>query len=111
MDQVAQLVEEMGAANPRLKAFAFLNNTDPAGKGTENQDAAEMLRDNPSLTFLEAPLGRRKAYSHAATAGLAVTELPRATRNQTAVDEMMTLFQYCFDVIETSDRRTVEAVG
>jgi chromosome partitioning protein len=110
MDQVASLVDEMGAANDHLQAFAFLNNTDPSGKGSENQDAAEMLKDNKSLTFIEAPLGRRKAYSHAATAGLSVAELPRVTRNQQAIDEVMTLFQYCFDVIETSETRKKEAV-
>ena len=111
MDQVASLVDEMGAANDRLRAFAFLNNTDPAGKGTENHDAAEMLKDNKSLTFINAPLGRRKAYSHAATAGLSVTELLRPARNQQAIDEIMTLFQYCFDVTPTSDTCEKEAVG
>ncbi|MEP6540342.1 MAG: AAA family ATPase [Bryobacteraceae bacterium] len=111
MDQVAQLVDEMSAANDRLQALAFLNNTDPAGKGTENEDAAEMLKDNKSLNFIEAPLGRRKAYSHAATAGLAVTELLRPARNQQAIDEIMTLFRYCFDVTEISEKRHKEAVS
>src|SRR4051794_10485876 len=105
MDQVATLIDEMGAINDRLQAFAFLNNTDPMGKGTENQDAAEMLKDNKVLSFIDAPLGRRKAFSHAATAGLSVTELQRSMRNQQAIDEIMTLFQYCFDVMTTSEVR------
>jgi chromosome partitioning protein len=105
MDQVAALVDDMGAANDKLQAFAFLNNTDPAGKGSENQDAAEMLKDNKSLQFIDAPLGRRKAFSHAATAGLSVTELERPARNQLAIDEIVTLFKYCFDVRYTSERR------
>jgi chromosome partitioning protein len=69
MDQVTSLVEDMGAVNPELRAFAFLNHADAQGKGSENRDAAAMLRDNASVTFLDAPLGRRKAFSHAATQG------------------------------------------
>jgi chromosome partitioning protein len=111
IDQVAALVDEMGAANGRLQAFAFLNNTDPVGKGSENQDAADMLKENKLLTFIDAPLGRRKAFSHAATAGLSVDELQRPARNQLAIDEIMTLFKYCFDVRATSDVGNKEAVG
>ena len=72
MDQVTSLVEDMGAVNPELRAVAFLNHADAQGKGTENRDAASMLQEHPSVTFLDTPLGRRKAYSHAATQGLAV---------------------------------------
>ena len=86
--------------NPKLRAYAFLNHAD--AHGTENQDAGAMLRDNSSVTFLDAPLGRRKAYSHAATQGLSVTELVRPHRNQRAIEEIVTLFEYCFDVTLTS---------
>lgn len=102
MDQVTSLVEDMGAVNPALRAFAFLNHADAQGKGSENQDAAAMLRENASAMFLDAPLGRRKAFSHAATQGLSVTELGRPQRNQQAIDEIMALFRYCFDVTVTS---------
>lgn len=111
LDQVSMLVEEIGALNDRLRAFAFLNNSDPAGKGSENEDAAEMLKDSKVLTFIDAPLGRRKAFSHAATAGLAVTELERPVRNQQAIDEVMTLFRYCFDVTQTSGTRSRQVVS
>ena len=108
MDQVSSLVEEMSAVNPGLKAFAFINHAD-TGRGSENEDAAAMLKDCKSLTFLDAPLGRRKAFSHAATAGLSVTELQRPHRNQQAIEEIMALFQHCFDVSMTS--RMKEAVS
>ena len=97
------LVEEMSSVNPELKAFAFINHAD--FQGSENEEAAEMLRDSKALTFLDAPLGRRKAYSHAATAGLSVIELQRPQRNQQAINEIMTLFQRCSGVSTTSERR------
>lgn len=111
MDQVTSLVADMGAVNPHLRAFAFLNLADAHGQGSENADAAAMLRDNSAVSFLDAPLGRRKAFSHAATQGLAVTELTRPHRNQQAIDEIMTLFRCCFDVTVTSQAgKRVEAV-
>jgi|tagenome__1003787_1003787.scaffolds.fasta_scaffold20444182_1 chromosome partitioning protein len=100
LDQVASLVEDLSAVNSKLQAFAFLNHADP--QSTENKEAAEMLKNNQSLRFLDAPLGRRKAFSHAATSGLAVSELQRPHKNQQAIDEIMTLFQYCFNVNVTS---------
>ena len=92
------MIEEIRTVNPRLTAFAFLNHTDPAGQGSENADAAEMLRDAKALEFLDAPIGRRKAFAHASTQGLSVTELVRPQRNQQAIDEIMTLYRYCCNV-------------
>ena len=100
MDQVSQLVEDMEAVNPHLKAFAFINHAD--SQGSDNEDAAAMLRDSKAITFIDAPLGRRKAFAHAATSGVAVTELPRPFKNQQAIDEVMILFQRCSDVAITS---------
>ena len=95
----------MRTANPELKAYVFLNRTDPQGQGTENDEATELLRDITSLTFIDAPLGSRKAYAHAASQGLAVTELTGAHRNGKAVDEIMTLFSRCFNVTPISQRK------
>lgn len=108
---VAGMIEEIRTVNPGLITYAFLNHTDPVGQGTENQDAANMLKDIPALTFLDAPLGRRKAYAHAATQGLSVTELLRPHRNQQAIDEVMTLYQYAFDVSRISRKALKEAVS
>jgi chromosome partitioning protein len=102
LNKVAALVDEMRTANPDLKAYVFLNRTDPQGQGTENDEATELLKDIKSLTFIDAPLGTRKAYAHAASQGLAVTELTGTQRNPKAVDEIMTLFEYCFNVTSIS---------
>jgi chromosome partitioning protein len=105
LNKVATLVDEMRAANPDLKAYVFLNRTDPQGQGTDNDEATELLREIKSLTFIDAPLGSRKAYAHAASQGLAVTELTGSQRNAKAVEEIMNLFQRCFNVTPISQRR------
>jgi chromosome partitioning protein len=105
LSKVAALVDEMRAANPELKAYVFLNRTDPQGQGTENAEATELLKDITSLTFINAPLGSRKAYAHAASQGLAVTELTGTQRNAKAIEEIMTLFEHCFNVALRSKRK------
>jgi chromosome partitioning protein len=98
VDKVATLIEEMRAVNPQLKALAFLNRTDPQGQGTENEEAAELLRGVQGLIFIDAPIRFRKAYAHAASQGLAVTELAGQYRNAKANDEIMKLFQHCLNI-------------
>ena len=101
LNKVAALVEEMRSVNPALAAYVFLNRADPQGQGTENAEAANMLSEIDGLTYLDAPLGSRKAFSHAATQGLAVTELTGHHHNPKATAEVTTLFQHCFNVIST----------
>ena len=98
LNKVAALVEEMRSVNPELAAYVFLNRTDPQGQGTENAEAADMLREIDGLTYLDTPLGNRKAFGHAASQGFAVTELTGHHKNPKAADETMTLFQRCFNV-------------
>ncbi len=94
LEKVSNLVGEIRAVNPDLKAYAFLNRTDP--RGHDNNDAAEYLRESSELEFIETPLGARKAFSNAAAAGLSVTELkPVDTR---AVEEATLLYQYIYGI-------------
>jgi len=103
VNKVADLVEEMRSVNPKLKALAFLNRTDPQGQGTENEEAAELLRGVPGLIFIDTPIRFRKAYAHAASQGLAVTELTGQYRNAKATDEIMKLIQHCLNINTTSE--------
>ena len=109
IENVAQLVEEGCTINPALKASVFLNQTDPVGQGSENRDTIEELKKFSALGYLDAPLGGRKAFAHAASLGLAVTELPRQHYNAKAVDEIMALFRRCFKVTMTSRKRRAVA--
>ena len=99
LNKVATLVEEIRAVNPTFTAYVFLNRTDPEGQGTENAEAVNMLDEVDGLTYLDAPLGSRKAFGHAATRGLAVAELTGHHHNPKACTEIMVLFKHCFNVI------------
>ena len=98
LEKVSGLVSEMRAANPALRAYAFLNRTDP--RGQDNDDAAEVIRESESLSFLDAPLGTRKAFGNAAAQGCAVTEL--RPQDPKAAEEMAILYRYVFDILEIS---------
>lgn len=90
LNKVERLVQEIRAvqATP-LTAFAFLNRADP--KGTDNNDAAELLQASEVFTYLPTPLINRKAYSNAASQGLGVVEMeakdPKATTEITKLFE------------------------
>ena len=53
LEKAGSLVDEMRLANPALRAYAFLNRTDP--RGQDNLEAAEVLQDTPALHFLDTP--------------------------------------------------------
>ena len=103
LERVAGLVSEMRAVNQGLRAHVFLNRADP--RGQDNTEAAELLRESDVLTFIEAPLGARKAFANAAARGLAVTELKPA--DQKACDEIMTLLRYLYDINSISQEEAV----
>jgi chromosome partitioning protein len=93
LEKVSALVGEMKTVNPNLKAFAFINRADP--RGQDNDEASEVIRENEEITFINTPLGARKAFSNAASAGLAVTEVKPL--DQKAADEMQVLYKYVFN--------------
>ncbi|MPY68395.1 AAA family ATPase [Deinococcus sp. SDU3-2] len=73
LEKVTRLIQEIQTVNPDLRSYAFLNRADP--RGSDNDEAADALRDTEVLQFLDAPLGNRKAYANAAAQGLGVLEL------------------------------------
>jgi chromosome partitioning protein len=98
IEKVAGLVTEMRQANPDLAAYTFINRADP--RGQDNDDAAEALRETTALTFIDTPLGARKAYSNAAAQGVAVTELKPA--DSKASEEILALYRHVFDQAEAA---------
>jgi chromosome partitioning protein len=101
LDTVNALVDEIRMVNPELVAYAFLNEARPRGQGTENNDAAEMIRKRPALQYLDAPVRQYQAFRHAAAQGLTVAELKRPQRNPDAIADIETLHRYCFNVRKT----------
>ena len=94
IEKVGSLVSEMKAANPDLRAYMFLNRADP--RGQDNEDTKDVLKENESLTFLDRPLGARKAFSNAAAGGVGVTELK--PQDPKATEEITNLYRYLFDI-------------
>lgn len=105
LEKVSSLVGEMQAANSDLQACTFINRADP--RGQDNDEAAEVLRETEMLSFIETPLGARKAFSNAAAAGLAVTEIK--PQDLKATEEMMMLYRYIFDTKKVSMPKGVGA--
>jgi chromosome partitioning protein len=99
LEKVGELVDEMRTANPSLRAYTFLNRTDP--RGVDNEEAGEVLRETDTLTFINTPLGTRKAFSNAAAQGLAVTEL--RPQDPKASEEILMLYRYVFDIKQESN--------
>ena len=88
IEKVAELVEEMKAANPHLRALTFINRAD--ARGSDNEDASAVLRDSPTLQLLPTIIGQRKAFGNAAAEGLAITELRQS--DPKAIEEMSALY-------------------
>jgi chromosome partitioning protein len=93
LEKVGALVEEALSFNPELKAYCFLNRADP--QGADNKEAAAIASEIPQLTYINTPLGNRKAFRSAAAQGLAVTEVK--PKDNKAIAEVMKLYQYLFD--------------
>jgi chromosome partitioning protein len=88
---LTQLIEEMRDVNPGLKALAFINQGDH--QGSDNSEAADMLRESETVEVIDVRLGYRKAFRNTAT-GKAVTEL--MPQDPKALAEMMALYGAIF---------------
>ena len=87
---VKQLIEEIKSVNRDLRCYAILNQADP--KGTDNEDALQILSECPNITCLPCQIGQRKAFSNAAADGLGVTEIKHFDKK--AASEMETLYKH-----------------
>ncbi len=67
IEKVSLLVSEMQAANPQIRAYTFINRAD--ARGSDNEDASEVLKENEVLQFLPVSLHTRKAFGNAAAEG------------------------------------------
>lgn len=101
-DKVVSLITEAGEYRDcRLLAQAILNFADP--QGGDNEAAAEALRGNEIVSYLDAPIGRRKAFPNAAAEGRGVSELKRPDSKASA--EIAALARAVFsDIASMSER-------
>lgn len=97
LEKVEELINEISVVNTELKSYAFINKADH--QGTDNQDVADLLNESKIIQYVEAQLGNRKAFSHAATSGLSVLEYK--PKDPKAIDELNTLFKAITGRIKT----------
>ena len=95
VEKVAALVGEIKSVHADLKSYIFINRADP--RGSDNDDAAEVLKETEYLSFIDAAIGQRKAFGNAAAEGLAVTELRQ--QDLKASSEIQKLYDLVFDTI------------
>lgn len=86
---ISNLVEEIRSIGKELPAYAVLNQADI--QGSDNKDAAAAMADFPGITFLDAPVRRRKSFANAAGEGRSVLEYMPADAKAIAEVEALVL--------------------
>jgi chromosome partitioning protein len=94
LEKVGGLVEEMRTINSNLAAYTFINRADP--RGNDNEEASEVIKETPNLDYISCTIGMRKAFGNAAASGLSVIEVK--PNDIKAKNEIITLYQHCFNV-------------
>jgi chromosome partitioning protein len=92
MQDVLTLVNEARSVRDGLRVYALLNLADP--QGSDNAEAAEVVKGLEGIELLPVTLGRRKAFSSAAGSGLSVMEM--SPKDPKACNEIQSLFNCIF---------------
>ena len=97
LDDMAALIDEARSVRDGLRAVAVMNQADPGDHSTDNAEAAAAVKEVPQFIYLPIPIRRRKAFSNAGGAGLAVSEL--TPRDPKAIAEIAALANTVFNPI------------
>lgn len=90
LDDMASLIDEARSVRDGLRCLAVMNQADPGEKSSDNADAAAAVAEVPQFEYLSTPIRRRKAFSNAGGAGLAVAELQQRDAKATAeIDQLL----------------------
>lgn len=89
---VKTLISEAKGFNPDLKAYAVINQAD--SRGSDNDDAFDMIKEASEFFCLPTPIGHRKAFANAAAEGLAVVELKKV--DPKAIEEIKDLYFHVY---------------
>ena len=87
VEHMADLIGEARSVNGELEALCVLALADPIG--SDNAEAAAVLKSLDSMRYLDRPICRRKAFPNAASCGRAVVE--RQPRDPKAIAELEAL--------------------
>ena len=90
--KVAELVEEAKSLNSKLVTYAFINCA--VTRGTDNQDAMNILAKIEGINLLTTTIGMRKAFSNATAEGRGVIE---CKNDKKAIGEIKALHDVVFN--------------
>lgn len=93
LGDIKSVVNEMKPANPKLRAFAFINQAD--SKGTDNEGSLSILEECEDIKCIPVTVGCRKAFANAASDGLGVTEMK--VQDKKAVQEIGQLYDFIYN--------------
>ena len=93
LGDVKTIIREMRLANPKLKAFAFINQADP--KGSDNEDAFSILRECEEFQCIKLTVGNRKTFGNSSSDGVGVIEVKHPDKK--AVQEITDLYEYIYN--------------
>lgn len=96
LEDMAALIDEARSVRDGLRCYAVMNQADPGAFSADNADAAAAVADVPQFEYLATPIRRRKAFSNAGGAGLAVSEI--TPRDPKAIDEIDRLISSIFNI-------------
>lgn len=88
LGKVKTMLSEIKVINPDLKVLAVINQAD--ARGSDNDDAVDMINEIEDFVCLDCSLGNRKAFANAAAEGLGVIELKKT--DPKATEEMKSLY-------------------
>lgn len=92
LSKVCQIVSEAKEVNENLKTYCFINSAET--RGSDADEAEEILKSFEMIEFLPATVCRRKAFSNATAHGLGVVELKN--QDKKASDEIEELHDLIF---------------
>ena len=93
LGDVKALINEMKPANPKLQAYAVINQAD--AKGSDNEETISILQECEEIKCIETTIGSRKSFANASSDGLGISELKNADKK--AVQEMNDLYDFIYN--------------
>jgi chromosome partitioning protein len=86
------MISEIHVVNPKLRCITVVNQAD--ARGTDNDEALEVLKECEYFECYTSSIGYRKAFGNAAAEGLGVVELEK--QDKKASQEMRELYEHLY---------------
>lgn len=96
MQDMAKVLDVITAERDGLVAYAVMNKAEARRASADNVEAANVVREIPQFTYLDAPLVDRKAFASASSSGIGVAE--QSSPDRKAVAELEKLMLGVFQV-------------